>query len=104
LGKVGKPAFARRFGVPESFSRTYRGLLSTQPDKRVLQANGRTVAHIWFDTDRTRMMRREERQHLAYHIGRLLSGEATAAMEWKHFGIDLEIEAASDQGEEATPQ
>ncbi|GAC1428970.1 MAG: hypothetical protein NVSMB6_28590 [Burkholderiaceae bacterium] len=71
-----------------------------QPSKRVLQAIGQAVAHIWFDTERTRMMRREERQHLAYHIGRLLSGEGTAAMEWEHFGIELEVEADSDGGPE----
>ena len=67
------------------------------------------MAHIWFDTEQTRIMRREERQHLAYHIGRLLSGEATAAMEWEHFGIELEVEADSDgrtesrKGSEAAP-
>ncbi len=65
--------------------------MASQPVKRVLRANSRTVAHLWFDTDRTRMMRREERQHLAYHIGRLMTGEGTAAMEWEHFGIELEI-------------
>ncbi|GAC1576744.1 MAG: hypothetical protein NVS3B5_08450 [Sphingomicrobium sp.] len=68
--------------------------------KRVLKAAGRSVAHIWFDTKRTGMMRREERQHLAYHIGRLLSGEGTAAMEWEHFGIELEVEADGDGGPE----
>ena len=70
--------------------------------KRVLRANGLSVAHVWFDTERTRMMRREERLHLAYHIGRLLSGEDTAAMEWEHFGFKLEVEADSDGGPESS--
>ena len=51
----------------------------------------------------TRMMRREERQHLAYHIGRLLSGEGTAAMEWEHFGLKIEVEADSDGTDSAGP-
>ena len=68
--------------------------------KRVLKASGATVAHMWFNTDRTSMMRTEERDHLAYHIGRLLSGEGTAAMEWEHFGIAVEVEADSDGGPE----
>ena len=65
-----------------------------QPAKRVLQATGRTVAHIWFETERTRTMRREEERHLAFHVGRLLTAEGFAAMEWKHFGMQLEVKAA----------
>ncbi len=52
------------------------------------------MAHIWFDTRRTRQMCPQERQHLAYHVGRLLTGEGSAAMEGEHFGIQLEFEAA----------
>ena len=74
--------------------------MADQTSARVLKAVGRTVAHIWFDTERTRGMRREEREHLAYHIGRLLTGEGTAAMEWQHLGIELEVEADSDGGPE----
>ena len=73
------------------------------PSKRVLHASGLSVAHIWFDSERTRMMRREERQHLAYHIGLLLSGEGTAAMEWEHFGFNIEVEADSDGGDSNGP-
>ena len=84
--------------APDLFSLVCADPMSDPSSRRVLQATGQSVAHICFDTERTRMMRREERQHLAYHIGRLVSGERTAAMEWEHFGIDLEAEADSDGG------
>ena len=72
--------------------------MPNQPTRLVLRASGRSVAHIWFDTERTGAMRREEREHIAYHIVRLLSGEGSAAMEWEHFGIALEVEADTDGG------
>ena len=72
--------------------------MPNQPSKRVLKASGRSVAHIWFDTERTNRLRPEERQHIAYHIGRLRSGEGTAAMEWEHFGIGIEVEEDTDGG------
>jgi len=72
--------------------------MPNQPTKRVLKASGRSVAHIWFDTERTRAMRREKREHIAYHIDGLLLGEGTAAMEWEHFGIAIEVEEDTDGG------
>lgn len=68
--------------------------------KRVLKATGQTVARIRFDAGRTAGMRGDERHQIAYHVARLLAGEGTAASEWEHFGITIEVEADSDGGEE----
>ena len=69
--------------------------------KRVLKAIGRTVALIRFDPARTGGMRGDERHHLAYHIGRLLTGETTAESEWEHFDIAIEVEPDSDGAPES---
>lgn len=66
---------------------------------KLLKATGPTVAVIHFNTERTSKMRVDEREHLAYHVARLLTGEATAVSEWTHFGISIECELDMDQGD-----
>ena len=58
----------------------------------MLKAIGETAAHLRFDTARTGALRPEQRDHIAYHIARLIAGEGTAASEWEYFGISIEVE------------
>jgi hypothetical protein len=44
--------------------------------------------------------RREEVDHLAYHVARLITGQGTAASEWAHFGFSIELEDDTDQGDD----
>ena len=86
----------RRFGtnVPKSFSFRYRLRMTN------LKATGRSVAVIHFDAERTALLRREEVEHLAYHVSQLLTGQPTAGGEWQHLGLLIELEPDSDGGPE----
>ena len=67
----------------------------------VLQVKGPTVAVIHFDPTKVSALRREQIEHVVYHLTRLLTGERTAVSEWKHLGIAIDCEPDTDQGDEA---
>lgn len=66
-----------------------------------LKAVGPSVAVIYFDAMKVAALRRDQLDHLAYHVTRLLTGERTAAIEWQHLGLKIEVEADSDGGSES---
>lgn len=72
--------------VHESFSTAYWHRMS------ILKANGPSVAVIYFDALRIAALRRDQIDHLAYHVTRLLAGERTASVEWEHLGLKIELE------------
>lgn len=66
----------------------------------ILKAYGPSVAVIHFDALRVAALRRDEVNHLAYHVTRLLAGEGTASSEWQHLGLLIEVEPDTDGGPE----
>ncbi|WP_265570858.1 hypothetical protein [Sphingomicrobium nitratireducens] len=66
-----------------------------------MKAFGRTFVIIRFDADATRGLRREQVDHLTYHVTRLLTGNGTAESEWHYLGFSIEVEPDTDQGDEA---
>ena len=58
------------------------------------------MAVIHFDAKRTAGLRRNEIDHLPYHVARLLAGERTASAEWEHLGMHVEVEPDRDGGPE----
>jgi len=64
----------------------------------VLKAVGPSVAVIHFDALRVSSLRRDEVEHLAYHVTRLLTGQGTARSEWQHLGLMIEVEPDTDDG------
>ena len=70
----------------------------------ILRARGPSVLVARFDPARTGMLRSEQIQQLAYHVARVLTGQGSAVSEWEYFGIDVEVEADSDQGDEPLGQ
>jgi hypothetical protein len=66
----------------------------------VLKANGPSVAVIHFDALKVVSLRRDEVDHLAYHVTRLLTGERTASAEWEHLGMKIEVGPDGDGGPE----
>ena len=68
--------------------------------KHILRASTASMAVIRFDPTRTCSLRREQVDHLAYHVARLITGQGTAANEWTHLGFSIELEEDMDQGED----
>jgi hypothetical protein len=66
----------------------------------VLKADGPSVAVIYFDALKVAALRRDQIDHLAYHVTRLLAGERTASTEWNYLGLTIEVEPDSDGGSE----
>jgi hypothetical protein len=66
--------------------------------KHILRASTACAAVIRFDPIRTSSMRREEVDHFAYHVARLITGQGTAASDWTHYGFSIELEEDMDQG------
>ena len=67
--------------------------------KHILRASIASIAVIRFDPTRTCSLRREEVDHLAYHVARLITGQGTAASEWTHLGFAIELQEDTDQGD-----
>ena len=65
--------------------------------KHILRASTASIAVIRFDPTRTCSLRREEVDHLAYHIARLITGQGTAASEWTHLGVSIALEEDIDR-------
>jgi hypothetical protein len=61
-----------------------------------LKAVGPSVAVIRFDPAQFASLRRDEVDHAAYHIARLLAGEGTAESECTHLGMTIVVR--SDDG------
>ena len=70
----------------------------------ILRALGPSVLVARFDPAQTGRLRSEQVQQLAYHVARVLTGKGSAVSEWQYFGIDVELEPDSDQGDEAAGQ
>jgi hypothetical protein len=66
----------------------------------MLKATGCSVAVIRFDADHIARLRREQVDHIAYHVARLLTGDPTAASEWEHLGLRIEVGPDTDGGPE----
>jgi hypothetical protein len=67
--------------------------------KHILRASTACITVIRFDPTRTCSLRREEIDHLAYHVARLITGQGTAASEWTHLGFSVELEEDMDQSD-----
>jgi hypothetical protein len=61
-----------------------------------LKATGPSVVVIRFDAAKFASLRRDEVDHAAYHLARLLAGEGTAESEWTH--LAMKIVVRSDDG------
>lgn len=63
-----------------------------------LKALGPSVVVIRFDPVKFASLRRDEVDHAAYHIARLLAGEGTAESEWTHLGMKIVVRADDGGG------
>jgi hypothetical protein len=68
--------------------------------KHIPRASTASVVVIRFDPARTCSFRREEVDHLAYPVARLITGQGTAASEWTHLGFSIELEEKMDQSDD----
>lgn len=64
-------------------------------------AAGPSVAVIHLDAGKTAGFRRDQIDHPAYHLARLLTGQGTATAEWEHLGLSIDVEMDSDGGPES---
>lgn len=60
-------------------------------DPRILKAAGPSILRLGFDPARVATLRPEQVKDIAYHLARLLTGEGSAASEWEHFGIKVDL-------------
>ena len=60
-------------------------------EPRTLRASGPSILRIGFDPDEIASLRPEQRQDIAYHLVRLLSGEGSAQSEWEHAGMRVDL-------------
>ena len=77
-----------------------RFLAQPLPMSVILRAVGPSILVARFDPAQTCMLRSEQIQQLAYHVARVLTGQGSAVSEWEYFGIEVEVEPDSDQGDE----
>ncbi len=75
-------------------------MFTNRSHRLFFKADGPSVAMIYFDAVRIAGFRRDETDHLAYHVTRLLASERTASAEWEHHVIKIEVEPDSDGGAE----
>ena len=68
--------------------------------KHILRASTACIAVIRFDPTRTCSLRREEVDHLASPVARLITGQGAAASEWTHLGFSIELEEDMDQSDD----
>jgi hypothetical protein len=57
----------------------------------VIKANGPSILRIGFDPQKFRSLSQSEQDHVVYHLTRLLSGEASAVLEWDHLGMKVDV-------------
>ena len=72
--------------LPESFSSEQVVAL-----RRNLKAVGASVVLIRFKSVKFSSLRRDEVDHAAYSIARLLAGKGTAESEWTHLGMKIVV-------------
>ena len=58
-----------------------------------LKAEGPSILRIGFDPGRLGRLRHEEVGDIAYHIARVLTGEASAVLEWERNGMKVDLRA-----------
>jgi hypothetical protein len=66
-------------------------------ESRKLKLEGPSEVRIRVDPAQLATLRAAEIDHLAYHIARLLRGDATAVMEWEHLGVGVDTRPAAER-------
>lgn len=59
----------------------------------MLKADGPSILRVGFDPKQFAALRNDEREHFAYHLIRVLSGEASAVSEWSYLGMKVDVVA-----------
>jgi hypothetical protein len=61
------------------------------PKPTKLKADGPSILRVGFDPKQFAALRNDEREHFAYHLIRVLSGEGSAVSEWTHLGLKVDV-------------
>lgn len=56
-----------------------------------IEGQGPSILRVGFDPKRFAALRSDQRERLAYHLIRVLSGEASAVWEWSHLGLKVDV-------------
>ena len=56
-----------------------------------VRATGPSIVRIGVDPVRFMALTHSDREHIIYHLDRVLSGEASATMEWEHYGMKVDV-------------
>lgn len=63
----------------------------------IVKADGPTILRIGFEPAAFAKLRTDEKEHVIYHLLRLLEGKGSAVMEWEHLSIKIDAVPWKDQ-------
>jgi hypothetical protein len=56
-----------------------------------IKAEGPSIVRVGFDPERIAKLRPTEVSDIAYHIARVIRGEASANTAWEHWGMKVDV-------------
>jgi hypothetical protein len=59
--------------------------------KMIVKATGPSILRVGFDPESFKALREAQKEHVVYHLTRILAGEGSAASEWEYLGMKVSV-------------